>query len=129
MKLAETFQKGRKHWKKEKLLVTSNFFFSHSVFERTLLQTCENQGLFGKGLKSIFVRIENIVGKEGNTDYQQFQVYTYLWEMEPLDYPGSAVRVKLVEVLGMEKVPWAAPCSWLEEAELVEEAGLVKQAL
>ena len=35
---------------KEKLLVTSNFSFSHSVFKRPVLQTRENQGLFGKGL-------------------------------------------------------------------------------
>ena len=33
-----------------KLLVTSNFFFSHSVFKRLVLQTRKNQGLFGKGL-------------------------------------------------------------------------------
>ena len=37
-------------WEKEKLLVTSNFFFSHSVFERLVVQTRKNQGLFGKGL-------------------------------------------------------------------------------
>ena len=37
-------------WEKEKLLVTSNFSFSHSVFKRLVMQTCENQGLFGKGL-------------------------------------------------------------------------------
>ena len=35
---------------KEKLLVMSNFSFSHSVFKRPVLQTRENQGLFGKGL-------------------------------------------------------------------------------
>ena len=29
----------------------SNFFFSHSVFKRFVLQTCKNKGLFGKGLK------------------------------------------------------------------------------
>ena len=34
----------------EKLLVTSNFSFSHSVFKRLVLQTRKNQGLFGKGL-------------------------------------------------------------------------------
>ena len=34
----------------EKLLVTSNFSFSHSVFNSLVLQTCENQGLFGKRL-------------------------------------------------------------------------------
>ena len=29
------------------------FLFTHSVFKRLILQTCKNQGLFGKGLKSI----------------------------------------------------------------------------
>ena len=38
-------------WEKVKLLVTSNFFFSHGVFKRLVLQTRKNQGLFGKGLK------------------------------------------------------------------------------
>ena len=37
-------------WEKEKLLVMSNFSFSHRVFKRLILQTCENQGLFGKGI-------------------------------------------------------------------------------
>ena len=37
-------------WEKKKLFVTSNFFFSHSVFKRLVLQTRKNQGLFGKGL-------------------------------------------------------------------------------
>ena len=36
---------------KEKLLVTSNFSFSRSVFKRLVLQTHKNQGLFGKGLR------------------------------------------------------------------------------
>ena len=49
--MAESSPNGQKIlWEKEKLLVMSNFFFSHSVLKRILLQTCENQGLFGKGL-------------------------------------------------------------------------------
>ena len=45
------FSKWEKtQWEKEKLLVTSNFSFSHSVFKRILLQTHKNQGLFGKEL-------------------------------------------------------------------------------
>ena len=40
-------------WEKEKLLVTSNFSFSYSVFERLVLRTRKNQGLFGKGLKEL----------------------------------------------------------------------------
>ena len=35
-------------WEKEKLLVTSNFSFFHSVFKRFILQARKNQGLFGK---------------------------------------------------------------------------------
>ena len=38
--------------KKGKLLVTSNFSFSHSVFKRPVLKTPKNQGLFGNGLKT-----------------------------------------------------------------------------
>ena len=45
----------KKLWEKEKLVVTSNFSFSHSVFKRHVLQTRKNQGLFGKGLKSWFI--------------------------------------------------------------------------
>ena len=49
--MAESSQKDRKTlWEKEKLLVASNFSFSHSVFKRPVLQTRKNQGLFGKGL-------------------------------------------------------------------------------
>ena len=44
----------RKHCgKKEKLLIMSNFSFSHSVFKRLVMQTHKNQGLFGKGLSAI----------------------------------------------------------------------------
>ena len=32
--------------------MTSNFFFSHSVFKKLVLQTCKNKGLLGKGLST-----------------------------------------------------------------------------
>ena len=51
MKMAESSKKWVENTeKKEKLLVMSNFSFSHSVFQGLVLQTRENQGLFGKGL-------------------------------------------------------------------------------
>ena len=54
MKMAESSPNG---WKtlleKEKLLVSSNFSFSHSVFKKLVLLTRKNQGLFGKGLKNV----------------------------------------------------------------------------
>ena len=37
----------------EKLLIMSNFSFSHSVFKSLELQTRKNQGLFGKGLRNM----------------------------------------------------------------------------
>ena len=51
-------------WEKEKLLVTSNFSFSHSVFKRLVLQTRKYQGLFGKGLTLLLIMIKF---KEGIT--------------------------------------------------------------
>ena len=51
MKMAESSPNGQKTlWEKEKLLITSNFSFSHSVFKRLVLLTRKNWGLFGKGL-------------------------------------------------------------------------------
>ena len=47
--MAESSLNGQKTlWEKEKLLVSSNFSFSHSVFQIIVLQTCKSQGLFGK---------------------------------------------------------------------------------
>ena len=48
--LENTVGKGKIARYEQFLLVTSNFSFSHSVFKRLILQTYENQGLFGKGL-------------------------------------------------------------------------------
>ena len=41
-------------WEKEKLLVTSNFFFTHNVFKSCLLLMRQNEYLWSKGLKSFF---------------------------------------------------------------------------
>ena len=45
----KVLKKGRRHCK-------SNFFFSNSVFKRLIMQTCKNQGLFGKG-SNFFCRV------------------------------------------------------------------------
>ena len=59
--MVESAPNGEKiPWEKAKLLVTSNFDFSHSVFKRLVLQTRENQGMFGKGLKRL-LRSDNYV--------------------------------------------------------------------
>ena len=50
-------------WKKEKLLVTSNFSFLHSVFKRLAQQPRKNQGLFRKGLTET-----SILHTDGYTD-------------------------------------------------------------
>ena len=85
--MAESSPSGKKTLReKVNLLLTSNFSFSHSVFKRLVLQTRKNQGWFGKGLKaladnnlkiieSVFVRVENIVGKGENAGYQHFLLF------------------------------------------------------
>ena len=49
---AQSSGKGKKTlWEKEKLLVMSGLPFSHSIFERLVLQTHKNKGLFVEELK------------------------------------------------------------------------------
>ena len=63
-------------WEKEKLLVSSNFSFSRSVFKGLVQQTCKNQGLFGKGLTTPREKpFENIVGKGENAGNQHFLLF------------------------------------------------------
>ena len=62
--MAEGSQNGKKTlWEKEKLLVTSNFSFSHSVFKRLVQQTCKKkEGIVWERVKA-----------NNNSSYQYFQ--------------------------------------------------------
>ena len=98
---------GRKLWEKEKLLVTSNFSFSNSVFKRLILQTRKNQGLFGKELtlyqttkfwtspsrktvdnkinvtykmNLVMGRLENSVGKGENAGHQHYLLFPHCFQ-------------------------------------------------
>ena len=66
-------------WEKEKLLVTSNFSFSHSVFKRLLLQTHKIQGLFGKGLSI------------KSTTYIPRWQNKHFWQLDKCIYPGPMI--------------------------------------
>ena len=80
------------------MLVTSNFSFSYSVFKRLVLQTSENQGLFGKGLRRGVVSeyalqsllttlkkkpFENIVGEGENAGNQYFSCFPTMFSTHP----------------------------------------------
>ena len=57
--MAESYPNGWKTlWEKEKLLVTSNSSFSHSVFKMLISQKLQKVSLSGNGLK-----VEKILGK------------------------------------------------------------------
>ena len=52
--MAESSQKAyRILWEEEKLLVTSNFSFSHIVFKRVVLQTHKKPGLVWERVNSV----------------------------------------------------------------------------
>ena len=52
--MAECFPEALKTWwEKEKLLIMSNFSFSHNVFKKCVLQTRKSKGLFEKGLHAL----------------------------------------------------------------------------
>ena len=46
---------GRKHCRKRRIAHYKQFLLFPQCFEKTVLQTCKNQGLFGKGLKAILL--------------------------------------------------------------------------
>ena len=71
--MAESCPEGLKTlWEKEKLLVTSNFTFSLSVFKRLILLTRKKKGLFGKGLNGIsWVSLTNFNESAESADQDQ----------------------------------------------------------
>ena len=44
-------------WEKEKLLITSNFSFSHSVFKRLVSQGRQKVSLYGNGLNQFYASL------------------------------------------------------------------------
>ena len=72
MKIEESYpNKWKTLWEKEKLLVMSNFSFSHSVFKRLVSQRRQKVSLCGNGLthNASFLgeisTFENIMEKDG----------------------------------------------------------------
>ena len=73
--MAESSPKGLKTlWKKEKLLITSNSPYP-SVFKTLVLQTHENQGLFGKGLRNPKLHNHMFYGKAGSVKTESRKLY------------------------------------------------------
>ena len=60
-------------WEKEKLLVTSNFFFPHIIFKRHVLQTRKNQHFFGKELINWIVYSKGKIISPASTDQSNFE--------------------------------------------------------
>ena len=91
MKIAESYPNGYKTlWEKEKLLVTSNFSFSHSVFKRLVSLGHQNVLLCGNGLTLYHTiltfndHVEKkafkiIVGRGENADNQHFLLFPHVF--------------------------------------------------
>ena len=80
------------------MLVTSNFSFSHSVFNRLVLQTRKNQGLFGRGLRQL--------AREGGLrGYSRLRKYQLL---QKLIGPGDQILNRQNDAR-MANVPFLTP--------------------
>ena len=100
-KWQKVFQTGRKHCgEKDKLLVTSNLSFAHSVFKRLTLQTHKNQGLFGKGLKYFVNEGHNNALSMQWSKIQMFQFRTY-HHTQPRCYPSLTHLVQMYRVCSL----------------------------
>ena len=78
--MAESYSNWKKILcEKEKLLVTSNFSFSHSVFKRLVSQGRQKVSLCGNGLKekgrNVSNMVENSAGKGEIAHYEQFLLF------------------------------------------------------
>ena len=71
---------------KEKLLITSNFSFFISVFERIVMQARKNQGLFGKGLKEIQESMDRCTG---HCDITEILLKTVLNTIQQQPHPRN----------------------------------------
>ena len=85
MKMAESYPNGLETlWEKEKLIVTSNFSISLSVFKRLVSQGRQKASLCGNGLTNLRKKtFENIVGKGEN---QHFLLFTQCFLPFPTDF-------------------------------------------
>ena len=72
------FKFDKNDTKFSKRVENSNFYFSHSVFKRLVLQTRKNQGLFGKGLKHLSVNNSKKHGGK-KTAVQDLDVIKYIY--------------------------------------------------
>ena len=77
-KMAENYQNILKtRWEKEKLLVTSNFSFSHIVFKRPVSQGRQKVSLCGNGL-TLYHTIPTF------NDFETGRLLKTLWEKEKM---------------------------------------------
>ena len=71
----------------EKLLVTSNFSFSHNVFKRLVPQTRKNKGLFGKDLTTPRKNpLENIMRNGENSVNQHFSSFPAMFSTHSIPH-------------------------------------------
>ena len=65
-------------WEKEKLLVTSNFCFSHNVFKSCLLLMRKNEYLWSKRL-TLYKRQNSRLGSNGTNFADNKEIFIKLW--------------------------------------------------
>ena len=76
MKMEESYPFGWKTlWEKEKMLVTSNFSFSHSVFKRLVSQGRQKVSVCGNGLKNTHKLLSVIAFNMKQSEISSFVVW------------------------------------------------------
>ena len=75
-------------WEKEKLLVTSNFSFSHIVFQRLVLQTWANLGKSCGSNHATIIKSENV---QGETELLVTSIYRLNNDKKPRYLAGSLI--------------------------------------
>ena len=93
--MEENYPNRRKTlWEKEKFLITSNFFFSHSIFKRLVSLGRQKMSLCGNGLMTVRNKpLENIVGKGENASNQHFLLFPQYFQKACFPWASKGVIV------------------------------------
>ena len=85
-------------WEKKKLLVTSNFFFSHNIFKNCLLLMRQNEYLWSKGLKfewdtcyeTYMISLDKVVNDKFHFEFISHVIFVTVFKSNP-----SYIQVKV----------------------------------
>ena len=97
-----------KLWEKEKLLITSSFFFSHNVFKSCVLLMRQNEYLWSKGLKHKKIVFQMVKTDRIASLQKRFLLHTLFLRLSKKTY-SIIILYYTLQAMGIMTLPPNAP--------------------